>query len=185
MSVRTAQFVAGILKYLDSIVAFTAPSAISYARLTPHRWSAAFNNLGYRDREASVRICPVVGSDPASVARQYNFEFRAADAAASPHLLLAAIVHAGCQGIEDGLPAPEVTQEDLSELSETALTERGLRALPGSLGVALDKLNANETVRSWFPDGFADVYIAHKHGELATAEGYSQPDLHAAYANIY
>ncbi|MCB2094116.1 MAG: glutamine synthetase [Rhodobacteraceae bacterium] len=185
MALRTGQFVAGILKYLDSIVAITAPSAISYARLTPHRWSAAFNNLGYRDREASVRICPVVGTDPSSVARQYNFEFRAADAAASPHLLLAAIVHAGCQGIEDELPAPEATQEDLSGLSETALAARGLRALPGSLGAALDKLGANETVRGWFPDGFADVYIAHKRGELATAQSYSQPDLHAAYARIY
>lgn len=185
MAARTGQFIAGILKYLDSIVAFTAPSAISYARLTPHRWSAAFNNLGYRDREASVRICPVVGTDPASVARQYNFEFRAADAAASPHLLLAAIVHAGCQGIEEALPAPKATQEDLSALSETALAERGLHALPASLGAALDKLDANETVRGWFPSGFADVYIAHKRGELATAESYSQPDLHAAYASIY
>jgi len=52
-------FIAGILRHLATIVAFTAPSAISYARLTPHRWSAAYNNLGYRDREASVRICPV------------------------------------------------------------------------------------------------------------------------------
>lgn len=25
------------------------------ARLTPHRWSAAFNNLGFRDREAALR----------------------------------------------------------------------------------------------------------------------------------
>ena len=62
------QFVAGILKYLDAIVAITAPSVVSYLRLTPHRWSAAFNNLGFRDREASVRICPV--SDSATSPRQ-------------------------------------------------------------------------------------------------------------------
>src|SRR5690606_501088 len=59
LSKQAGQFIAGILKYLDSIVAITAPSVVSYLRLTPHRWSAAFNNLGYRDREAAVRICPV------------------------------------------------------------------------------------------------------------------------------
>ena len=47
MSAGTASFVAGVLKYLDSIVAFTAPSTVSYLRLKPHRWSAAFNNLGF------------------------------------------------------------------------------------------------------------------------------------------
>lgn len=185
LSETAARFIAGILAHLDSIAAFTAPSAISYSRLTPHRWSAAFNNLGYRDREASVRICPVVGRDPEKFARQFNFEYRAADAAASPHLLLAAIVHAGCQGIEDALPAPEATQEDLSELSPAQLAERGLRTLPGSLGAALDLLEGNETVKGWFPEGFAEVYLAHKRGELATAEGFSDTERYAAYATVY
>src|SRR6202012_1313820 len=107
MSRKTASFVAGILKYLDAIVAITAPSVISYLRLTPHRWSAAFNNLGHRDREASVRICPVSDLSDVPKATQFHFEFRAADAAASPHLQLAAIVHAGVQGIEEELATPD------------------------------------------------------------------------------
>ena len=86
MSTITGSFSAGVLKYLDSIVAITAPSVISYLRLTPHRWSAAFNNLGFRDREASLRICPVTAKEPSDIARQYNIEYRAADAAACPHL---------------------------------------------------------------------------------------------------
>ncbi len=185
MSQVSARFVAGILKYLDSIVAFTAPSKISYARLTPHRWSAAFNNLGYRDREASVRICPVVGQDPASIARQFNFEFRAADAAASPHLLLAALVHAGCQGIEEELSPRTPTEEDLSQLSGEELDARGLYALPRSLEGALEKLGANKIVHGWFPEGFVDLYIAHKNGELAKADTLQGPDLYAAYSEVY
>ncbi|HHS94373.1 MAG TPA: glutamine synthetase, partial [Rhodobacterales bacterium] len=82
MSTLTRHFIGGVLKYLDQILAFLAPSEVSYLRHTPHRWSAAFNNLGYRDREASVRICPVFSTDPAKVARQFNFEVRAVDAAA-------------------------------------------------------------------------------------------------------
>ena len=84
MSELTASFAAGVLKYLDSILALTAPSVISYLRLMPHRWSAAYNNLGFRDREASLRVCPVTAKDPISIARQFNVEYRAADAAACP-----------------------------------------------------------------------------------------------------
>lgn len=185
LSETAARFIAGILAHLESITAFTAPSAISYDRLTPHRWSAAFNNLGYRDREASVRICPVVGTEPESIARQFNFEYRAADASASPHLLLAAIVHAGCQGLEDALDTPVATEEDLSELSSSELANRGLRALPASLGEALDRLAGNEIVQGWFPEGFTQVYNAHKRGELATAEGFSDADRYAVYAKVY
>ncbi len=185
MSPLTGSFIAGILKYLDSIVALTAPSDISYLRLTPHRWSAAFNNLGFRDREASVRICPVTSTAPDSVARQYNFEYRAADAAASPHLALAAIVHAGAQGIEETLAIPSVTEEDLSLLSPSELEKRGYVRLPKSLPEALDRFAGNPTVTGWFPEGFAKVYCAHKRGELAWLEGKDTAERCAAYAKTY
>jgi glutamine synthetase len=179
------KFVAGILKYLDSIIAITAPSVVSYLRLTPHRWSAAFNNLGFRDREASVRICPV--SDMSDIARaaQFNFEFRAADGAANPHLALAAIVHAGVQGIEEGLAVPEATQEDLSLLGTDALAARGYVRLPQTLEAALQRFRGNETVCGWFPEGFADVYVKHKEGEIAYLAGKTQAEICAAYEDAY
>ncbi len=185
MSAVTGSFIAGVLKYLESIVAMTAPSEISYLRLTPHRWSAAYNNLGFHDREAAVRICPVTAADPLDLARQYNFEFRAADAAASPHLALAAIVHAGAQGIEEGLIAPQPTEEDLSALSPESLGERGFVRLPESLEEALQRLEANETVRGWFSPEFTAVYAAHKRAELAFLEGMNQEERCAAYEAVY
>ncbi|RJT26017.1 glutamine synthetase [Mesorhizobium waimense] len=185
MSRITASFTAGLLKYLDSIVALTAPSDISYLRLTPHRWSAAYNNLGFRDREASVRICPVTSADPDKVARQYNFEYRAADAAASPHLALAAIVHAGAQGIEEGLPAPQPTQEDLSSLSEVDLAARGYKRLPQSLEEALQRFEQNEVVTGWFPESFVPVYTAHKRAEIAHLGDRDTSARCAAYADVY
>lgn len=185
MSAITQAFVAGVLKYLDSIVAFTAPSSVSYLRLTPHRWSAAFNNLGVRDREASVRICPTTARDPEGVARQYNIEFRAADAAASPHLALAAIVHAGVQGIVEKLEAPRATQEDLSLLDPAALAARGFTRLPQSLSEAIERMMANETVRGWFPAGFCEVYRDHKLGELKFLGDRSVLEQCKAYEAVY
>ena len=185
MSAATGQFSAGVLKYLDSILAITAPSQVSYGRLTPHRWSAAFNNLGLQDREASLRICPVSAMSDIEAARQFNIEFRAADAAASPYLLLAAVVHAGCQGIEDGLPVPDATEEDLADLDADTLAARGLHRLPQSLTSALDRFAENATVRGWFEAPFPEVYLAHKQGELSYLVGKSDAEIHAAYEAVY
>ncbi|MCK1579749.1 glutamine synthetase [Bradyrhizobium sp. 168] len=179
------QFIAGILKYLNSIVAITAPSVVSYLRLTPHRWSAAFNNLGFRDREAAVRICPVSDLSDIAKAAQFNFEFRAADATASPHLQLAALVHAGVQGIEEDLPTPDATAEDLALLDPSTLAARGLVRLPKSLPEALECFLANRTVTEWFPAGFADTYVKHKKGEMAFLEGKPQQEICNLYEQVY
>ena len=185
MSDITGSFIAGVLKYLDSIIALTAPSDVSYLRLTPHRWSAAYNNLGFRDREASVRICPVTATDSASIARQYNFEYRAADAAASPYLALAAIVHAGAQGIENALPTPNITEEDLSVLPPSELEERGYVRLPETLDQALRRFEENETVCGWFPADFPAVYAAHKRGEIAYLKDKDIAARCLAYEDVY
>lgn len=185
MSALTDAFAAGILKYLPHIVALTAPSVISYERLTPHRWSAAYNNLGFRDREASLRVCPVTAKDPASIARQFNIEYRAADAAASPYLALAAIVHAGVQGIEDKLKAPAPTEEDLSLLAPEELAARGFVRLPETLEAALDAFTAEPVVTGWFPAPFAAVYHAHKTAEIAHLADMDVPARCLAYENTY
>lgn len=185
MSGTTDAFAAGVLKYLPSILALTAPAAISYERLTPHRWSAAYNNLGFRDREASLRVCPVTAKDPDSIARQFNIEYRAADAAASPYLALAAIVHAGAQGVEDGLKAPPPTEEDLSLLSPEEIQEKGFVRLPETLEAALDAFMADPTVTGWFPDGFAPVYRDHKRAEIAHLGDMDTLARCAAYEDAY
>jgi glutamine synthetase len=185
LSRAAGQFVAGILKYLDAIVAITAPSIISYLRLTPHRWSAAFNNLGFRDREAAVRICPVSETSDVDSTAQFNFEFRAADAAASPYLQLAALVHAGSQGIEEDLPGSEATHEDLSLLDRAALSARGYERLPQTLVDALARFRTNPVVAGWFPAGFTDLYVQHKQGEIAYLQDKNQLEICRAYEHVY
>jgi glutamine synthetase len=166
-------------------VAITAPSVISYLRLTPHRWSAAFNNLGFRDREATVRICPVSDMSDIEHARQFNFEFRAADAAASPYLQLAALVHAGVQGIEEKLAAPQATEEDLSLLDAGALAARGYVRLPQTLDDALQRFVANPVVTGWFPAGFPEVYVKHKQAEIAFLKDRNPAEICQAYEEVY
>ena len=185
MSPLTRHFIGGGLTYLDQILALLAPSEVSYLRLTPHRWSAAFNNLGFRDREAAVRICPVTARAPEAIAKQFNFELRAADSAASPYLTLAAMVFAGVQGIRDKVDPPKPTEEDLSVLSPEALEAKGFRRLPTSLDEALERFSGSQMVRSWFGDAFTDLYVAHKRGEMAHIAGLDWPEKCARYAEVY
>lgn len=185
LSPLAAQFVAGLLRHLPAITALTAPSVISYTRLSPHRWSAAFNNLGYRDREASVRICPVDERAGANKARQFNFEFRAADSAASPHLQLAALIRAGLSGIRDQLTPPAPTRDDLSVLSPEELQRRGFARLPQSLEQALELFTASDQVRDWFGEVFVDMYAKHKQGELDHLKGMAEEDVYRLYEATY
>jgi glutamine synthetase len=174
-----------VLRHLPAIVALTAPSVISYARLAPHRWSAAFNNLGLRDREASLRICPTTAVDKAAVAEQYNLELRAADAAATPHIALAAIVHAGAQGIEEDLASPPVTEADISLLSESELEALGVTRLPASLEAALACFSDDPTAQAWFPGDFASVYRLHKLGEIDFLDGKNMGEICKLYEACY
>lgn len=185
MSKITSAFSAGVLKYLDSILALTAPSVISYLRLTPHRWSAAYNNLGFHDREASLRVCPTTVKDPLEIERQFNIEYRAADASACPHLALAAIVHAGVQGIEDGLTAPKASDEDLSLLSADELSKRGFVRLPETLEDALERMCNNPMLSKWFPDGFLPVYLSHKTSEISHVANMDDGDRCKLYETTY
>jgi glutamine synthetase len=183
LSVTAGSFVAGILRHLPALVAFTAASPVSYQRLVPHRWSSSFNNLGYRDREAAVRICPV--RENGDVAAQYHVEYRAADAIASPYLLLAMIVMAGLQGLREELPAPRPTEGDLATMSAAELKAQNVQRLPTSLPLALAALEADATVQGWLPPLLLDCYQKHKQGELAVVAELSDAEQAQRYAEIY
>ena len=185
LSEVASHYVAGILHHLPSIIAFTAASAVSYARLVPHRWSAAYNNLGYRDREAAMRICPVAAVGGLDLASQFNFEFRAADSAASPYLQLAALVLAGLDGVRQEMMPVAPTAEDLSLLSEKALRQRGLVRLPMTLEMALETLERDESVCAWFDEPFVEIYLKHKRGELEFLADKSPQEIYRAYERVY
>jgi len=185
LSTTGAAFAAGILRHLPALVALTAPSAISYLRLVPHHWSAAYTCLGRRNREAAVRIAPVVELSGADTGGQFNLEYRPADAAACPHLALGAVVRAGLQGIRDELPPPPVLEQDPYDLDETERRRLGIARLPASLDAALAALEGDEVVRSWFAEELLACYLSVKRSELALLEGVGAAERCARYAKVY
>lgn len=185
MSELAGAFAAGVLRHLPALIAFTAASPVSGLRLKPHNWSSSYTWLGERDRESSLRICPTVsigGKDPA---KQYNLEFRAADATASPHLSLAVLILAGLEGIRAKLPAPPIFSGDPERLSAEERAKLGLARLPDTLEGALECLDADTTVKSWFAPEALETYTGMKRMELKLCEGQAAEALCRRYAGIY
>ena len=185
LSETGGRFVAGILHHAAALCAVTAPSVISYLRLVPHRWSAAWSNAGFRDREACVRICPVVEAPGVPIAPQFNIEFRAADATASPYLALGALVYAGLDGILQKMPAPHVTTADPQLLDEQERARQRIYRLPQSLDEALDAFAADQATQTWFPPALYAAYLAHKRCELSLMADLERDERCRRYREAY
>ena len=185
LSTLGQHWAAGILHYLPALCAFTAPTPVSYERLQPHHWSASYACLGQRNREAALRICPTVSLAGKSVAAQYNVEFRALDATASPHLAMAVLLIAGRLGIEQRLALNAITDEVPDALNEEQRQARGIVALPASLAQALDCLRRSETLIEALPNSLLDTYFGLKTEELTLTEQLSAAELCEHYARLY
>lgn len=178
-------FLAGIVRDMPALIALTAPSAVSYERLKPHRWSPTCTNIGDKDREAAIRLAPIptyAGSDPVAAC---NFEYRACDAAASPYLALGALAWAGLEGIRDRISMPAPTTVDPETLSEEERSHRGIVPLPTSLEEALDNLQANERANRWMGETLMEAYLVHKRSELKLLENLSPDERVDRYAQAY
>ena len=190
VAAAAGSFVAGIMRRLPALTAFTAPSPVSYLRLAPGHWAGAATAFGADNREAAVRICAgrtdLGRHGPGGVdAGQYNFEFRAADAAASPHLTLAVLVHAGLAGLREALPAPPLVTRDPSDLGDEERDALGVRWLPRSLEEALAEAEADDEMRGWFPAALWQAYVALKRHELAAVAERAQDSVIRSYLDAY
>ncbi|HEY1298871.1 MAG TPA: glutamine synthetase family protein [Stellaceae bacterium] len=172
LSLSARHFAAGILHHMPAICAVTAPSPVSYARLVPNAWAPTLIDLVRQDRGACLRVCPVfAAADESETARQFNLEFRACDAAASPYLALGAVLFAGADGLRRGLELPAGGVQPPS--------------LPESLDVALDHFAASEAVAEWFGPVHRDAYLRFKRVEAEKVAGLSPAELCARYFEIY
>jgi glutamine synthetase len=164
-----SQFIAGIQHHLPALCAITAPSVASYYRLRPNRWAPVQGDVRPLDRGAALRICPVVGTDAGHRARQFNAEFRVADATASPYLALAVLVQAGLDGVR---------RQRTIEIDNPP-------PLPHSLAEALMLLEANESAAQWLGADFLSAYVLFKQAEIKGLENLDENEICRRYAEAY
>ena len=168
-----------------ALSALTAPSPTSATRLTPHHWSAGAVCLGQRNREALLRIPPLVSLGDTEPAAQLRLEYRGADATANPYLALGAIVRAGLDGVRAGLPVPPILEGDPASLGEADAARYGVGALPDSLDRSLRALAEDSVARAWMTPLLYDAYVGVKRAELEAVASLDLDEVCRRYAAIY
>jgi glutamine synthetase len=161
LSATGKAFIAGQLRHAREISAVFAQWVNSYKRLVPGYEAPVYVAWSQRNRSALIRI-PLYkpGSEQATRA-----EIRCPDPACNPYLAFAALLHAGLEGIEQGYELPDEMTTNLYRLSADERKERGIVALPGSLGEAIEELAGSELMRKALGDHIFPRYVELKRRE--------------------
>ncbi|WP_255195045.1 type I glutamate--ammonia ligase [Halorarius litoreus] len=140
LSEEAKQFTAGILEHAPALAAVTNPTVNSYKRLVPGYEAPVYVAWSDRNRSALIR------KPAARVPAASRIEARFPDPSCNPYLAFAVLIHAGLDGIEQGLDCPDPVRENIYEFDEEKREEYGIETLPTNLGEAVDALEADEAV---------------------------------------
>jgi glutamine synthetase len=153
--------VGGVLSLMRASSLVFAPHRNSYRRLTPNAHVAIEVCWGYETRAAAVRI-----PGGASVARR--IEHRVAGADANPYLVLAAILGAALEGMENRIepPAPMQSADE---------------ALPIDWKQAIDSFEQSEAMAKIFAPVLRDAFVGMKRQELQVFSQQISPFEHETY----
>ena len=116
---------------------------------------------------------------------QLRLEYRGADAAANPYLVLGALVRAGLDGVRAELPAPPILDRDPALLDQDEAARYGVGALPGSLEDALQALAQDDAAREWMAPLLYDAYVGLKRSELEAVRALDLGEVCRRYAAVY
>src|SRR3954452_21709304 len=161
LSVAGKAFIAGLLHHAREISAVFAQWVNSYKRLVPGFEAPVYVAWSQRNRSALVRI-PLYkpGSEQGTRA-----EIRCPDPACNPYLTFAALLHAGLEGIARGYELTAPMETNLYHLTPDERRERGIVALPETLGEAIDEFAGSDLMRRAFGDHIFDNYVRLKRQE--------------------
>ena len=154
-------FIAGVLRHGRALCAAFAPTVNSYKRLVRkgamgyYSWAPVFNSFGTNNRTNSIRV-PMGGG---------RCESRNADSACNPYLAAALVLAAGLEGIRENLDPGLPQSENLYELSDAQLAERGIQPLPKTLAEAVDAFEADPFVERVLGSALKNEFVALKRAE--------------------
>ncbi|TKW67313.1 MAG: glutamine synthetase [Paracoccus denitrificans] len=143
--------VGGMLRAMPGSTLVFAPHENSYDRLVPNAHAPTGIGWAYENRTAAIRI-------PASGPKARRIEHRVAGGDVNPYLMIAAVLGAALNGIEDQLepPAP----------FEGNAYDKQLDQLPASWGDAIETFAACPEMKRIFPQHLIDNLVMTKRQEL-------------------
>lgn len=155
MSELSRHFIAGVLEHAHGMQALLGPTVNAYKRILPDSLAPTHANWGHDNRTSFVRV-------PRERGARSRIEIRTADGSACAHLIVAALLIAGLDGIERALTPPEPVTGDAYRLDDAHAGSR----LPGDFGAALDALEADEWLVEQLGTQLVGTFLAMKRFEL-------------------
>jgi glutamine synthetase len=161
-------FIGGLKAHAKAYIAVTAPTVNSYKRLvvgaptSGATWAPAYISYGYNNRTQMLRI-PAPG----------RIEDRTVDGSCNPYLAATAMLAAGLDGVERGLPAGEPNSANLYTLDVADREAAGIALLPANLLDATRELEKCDVLRKAFgrvrDEDYIDYFIQIKRREWQMA----------------
>ncbi len=155
-------YAAGILTHARGMIAVLAPLVNSYKRLVPGYEAPTYLTWGRTNRSALIRVPKV---SPGKSIEGTRLEVRCPDPASNTYLAFAAMIAAGLDGVEKGMTLGEPVEESLFEMDAVRIAEKGIRELPGTLGEAIDELEADPVICEALGDHVLSHYLEAKRAE--------------------
>ncbi len=179
LSATGRDYLAGLLRELDGVVAVTAPTTGSLMRRRPGYWAGAYGFWGVENREAVLRLVPassMLGPE------HTNIELKACDASANPYLALAVVIAAGLAGVHDGAgeTLPDPVQEDAGTWDDTARTAAGITALATTHEEQRAHLLASGLVRDVLGEELLGAFVACRDADAAWAADHTPEETVAS-----
>lgn len=153
-------FTGGVLKHAKAVAAVANPLVNSYKRLvrvaprSGASWAPVYVTYGGNNRTQMIRI-PAPG----------RIENRSGDGSANPYLAATALLAAGLNGIENQTDPGMRNDDNLYEVPEAELRERGIDFLPTTLSESADHLETDQVIRDALGTEYTDYYIQLKREE--------------------
>jgi glutamine synthetase len=180
LSKTALYYIGGLLKHVDSVLAFTSPSTNSFKRLVPGFEAPVSGTYSVGNRTACIRI-PGYQRDP----KKMRFEFRPPDGTMNPYLAFSAMLMAGLDGIRCKTDPGEPHSQNLETLSASELAR--IPQLPTSLTKALDALERDHdylTAGGVFTEDLLASWIALKRKEVAAIRVRPTPHEFELYYDL-
>ena len=160
LSGTAKQFLAGILEHAPALAAVTNPTVNSYKRLVPGYEAPVYVAWSDVNRSALIR------KPAARVPAASRIEARFPDPSCNPYLALAALIHAGLDGIDSDLDCPDPVRENIYEFDESKREEYGIETLPSNLGEAVDALEEDEVIMDALGEHVSEKFVEAKSQEF-------------------
>ena len=175
------QFIAGVLRHGEAVVATACSTVNSYKRLiktgsrTGATWAPVYISYGDNNRTHMIRVPKVnpkvegSGKDGKDGKRPFlsgkRVECRAVDPTMNPYLAAAMMLAAGLDGIEQELDPGDPINMNMYNLGEAELKDRAVRTLPRTLEDAVDAFAADDLSREVMGEDLYKSFISLKRQE--------------------